>query len=433
MLTRVDLRGWTGDPMERIPRADVDREAARANAREVVASVRARGDEAVLEYQATFGPTPAALRVPADEIERAAASVDPAVREAIAVARARIGAYHERQLTEERAPFWRISEGGATVGEETRPLGRVGCLAPGGVAPLPSSVLMTAVPARVAGVAEIAVCSPPQADGHVHPVTLAACAEAGVQEVYAVGGAQAVAALAYGTETIARVDRIVGPGGIWTTMAKHEVSVDVGIDSLAGPTEVAIIADDTAPPAFVAADLVAQAEHDPLATALLITPSESLIEAVEEALEKELAAAPRREEVERALLDFGRAIVVEDIRRAVDVSNAFAPEHLEIMTDDAPGVARSITNAGAVFIGAGTPVALGDYIAGTNHVLPTAGHARFAGPLRASDFIRSTAIVQFEPQALDELGPALIALADAEGLDAHARAVRARLDAREGS
>jgi len=428
MLTLIDLRGVTDDPLERIPRAEVDREAARANAREVIAAVRAGGDEAVLGFQAKFGPAPTTLAVLREQLDQAAASCPPALSAAIEVAADRIRAYHERQAAEERAPFWRAGTPIAEVGEETRPLGRVGCLVPGGTAPLPSTVLMTAIPARIAGVAEVVVCSPPQADGSVHPATLAACVAAGVDEVYAVGGAQAVAALAYGTQTIRRVDKIVGPGSIWTTVAKHEVAIDVGVDSFAGPTEVAIVADATASPAFIAADLIAQAEHDVLATALLITPSEALIGAVGEALEKEMASASRRDQISSALRRFGRAVLVEDLDRAIEIANAFAPEHLELLVEDPGSVLPRITDAGAIFVGPFTPVALGDYVAGTNHVLPTAGHARFSSPLRVADFVKSSAVVSFAREGLGEVAAALFALAEAEGLDAHARALRIRLE-----
>lgn len=428
MLQLVDLRGFEGDPLARLPRAQVDREAARTSVRAIVAAVRERGDAAVLELQARHGVEPAALRVPAEEIEAARAACAPELLAAIEQAARRIRAYHERQAAEERAPFWRESADGATVGEESRALERVGCCVPGGQAPLPSSVLMTAIPARVAGVREVVVCTPAAAGGHVHPATLAACALAGVDEVYAVGGAQGVAAMAYGTESIRRVDRIVGPGSIWTTLAKHEVAMDVGIDSFAGPTEVAIVADDGAPASFVAADLVAQAEHDPLATALLITPSQALIDAVNEALEKEVASASRREPIEQALRAQGRAVLVSSIEQAVEVSNAFAPEHLELIVSDPDALLPSIRNAGAIFIGAHTPVALGDYIAGTNHVLPTAGSARFSSPLRVSDFVVSSAVIRFEREGLADVAASLIAIAEAEGLDAHARAVRVRLE-----
>jgi histidinol dehydrogenase len=287
---------------------------------------------------------------------------------------------------------------------------------------------MTSVPARVAGVDEVCVCVPGAPDGSgVHPATLAAAEVAGIEEVYECGGAQAVAAMAYGTETIPRVDKIVGPGSIWVALAKHEVALDVGVDSFAGPTEVVIVADDGAPPAFVAADLVAQAEHDPLATALLITPSEGLIDAVEEALAKELAGVERREDVEAALKGQGRAVLVEDVERALAVADAFAPEHLELVVSDAEQYLPRVRNAGAVFVGPYSPVALGDYVAGTNHVLPTFGSARFASPLRVSDFIKSTAVIRFDRQGVEDVAPSLIRIASAEGLSAHARAIEVRL------
>ncbi|HEX9713862.1 MAG TPA: histidinol dehydrogenase [Actinomycetota bacterium] len=431
MLTVVDLRGSDGDPLTRLPRAVVDREAARGTVRGIVADVRDRGDAAVLEQQERYGVRPLALRVPASEVEAARGAAPERLSAAIEQAAARIRAYHERQAAEERAPFWRIGNDGALVGEESRAVASAGCLAPGGRAPLPSSVLMTAIPARIAGVERVVVCSPPAADGRIHPATLAACAIAGVDEVYAMGGAQAVAALAYGTETVGRVDVIVGPGSIWTTLAKHEVALDVGVDSFAGPTEVVIVADATAPPAFVAADLVAQAEHDPLATALLITPSEDLVRAVGDALEKEVPAASRRDDIESALRGQGRAVLVRDLDHAMAVANSFAPEHLELICADAEDRLLQVRDAGAVFVGAYSPVALGDYVAGTNHVLPTAGSARFASPLRVSHFVKATAVISFGRSGLDEVGASLIELAEAEGLDAHARALRIRLE--EGS
>ncbi|MGZ4121363.1 MAG: histidinol dehydrogenase [Actinomycetota bacterium] len=428
MLTVVDLRGDAGDPLARLPRALVDRDLVRETVREIIAAVRAGGDEAALEQQERFGARPVSLRVPPEEIEAARARCPAPLLAAIEVATERILRYHEYQAAEERAPFWRTGSEGAWVGEESRAVARAGCYVPGGRAAYPSTVLMTALPARIAGVGSIAVCVPPGPDGTVHPATLAACSIAGVDEVYAIGGAQAVAAMAYGTESVRPVDVIVGPGNVYVTIAKHEVCMDVGVDGFAGPTEVAIVADDTAPPAFIAADLVAQAEHDPLATALLITPSEALIATVGEALEKEVASASRREDIETALHGQGRAVLVEDLDRAIDVANAFAPEHLELVTADATERVTKVRDAGAIFVGAYSPVALGDYVAGTNHVLPTAGTARFASPLRVSTFVKSTAIISFERAGLDQVAPALLQIAEAEGLDAHARALRIRME-----
>jgi histidinol dehydrogenase len=428
MLTVVDLRGDAGDPLARLPRAAVDRDLARETVRQIVAAVRTGGDAAALEQQERFGARPPAVRVDAGAIEEARARCSDKLTDAIAMAAVRVKEYHERQAAEERAPFWRTGYEGAWVGEETRPVARAGCYVPGGRAAYPSTVLMTALPAKIAGVGSVAVCVPPGSDGAVHPATLAACAEAGVDEVYALGGAQAIAAMAYGTESIRPVDVIAGPGNIYVTLAKHEVAMDVGVDGFAGPTEVAIVADDSAPADFIAADLVAQAEHDPLATALLITPSEQLIAAVGEALEKEVASSSRREDIETALHGQGRAVLVEDIDRAMEVANAFAPEHLELVTADAADRVTQVRDAGAVFVGAYSPVALGDYVAGTNHVLPTAGTARFASPLRVSTFVKSTAVIAFERAGLDTLGPALIQIAESEGLDAHARALRIRME-----
>ena len=430
MLTVVDLRGDEGDPLARLPRATIDRDLARETVREIIAAVRAGGDAAALEQEERFGARPAALRVPQGEIDDARARCSEALQEAIQIAGLRVRQYHERQAAEERAPFWQTGTEGAWVGEETRAVARAGCYVPGGRAAYPSTVLMTTLPARIAGVGSIAICVPPGPDGHVHPATLAACSIAEVEEVYAIGGAQAIAAMAYGTESIEPVDVIAGPGNIYVTLAKHEVCLDVGVDGFAGPTEVAIVADDSAPPGFVAADLVAQAEHDPLATALLITPSERLVDAVSEALEKEVASSSRREDIEAALHAQGRAVLVEDLDRAIEVVNAFAPEHLELMTEDASDRITRVTDAGAVFVGAYSPVALGDYVAGSNHVLPTAGTARFASPLRVATFVKSTAVISFTRDGLDDVAPALLRIAEAEGLDAHARALRIRMEER---
>jgi histidinol dehydrogenase len=287
---------------------------------------------------------------------------------------------------------------------------------------------MTSVPAVLAGVPQVAACVPGAPDGAgVHPATLAAFHLAGVREVYECGGAQAIAALAYGTETIRRVDKVIGPGSVWVALAKHEVALDVGVDSFAGPTEVAIVADSSAPAAFIAADLIAQAEHDPLATPLLLTWDPALVDGVEEALAVQLATTDRRADIEAALTGQGRAVLVADAEQALAVADALAPEHLELCVADAEALLPLVRNAGAVFVGPYSPVALGDYIAGTNHVLPTSGSARFASPLRISDYIKTTAVIQFDREGVAALAPALVAIARAEGLTAHARAVEVRL------
>jgi histidinol dehydrogenase len=427
LLTRIDAREHRGDAARLLTRPLPDLDSARDAVRELVRDVRARGDEAVRDAEERFaGRRPDALRVSPEEAREALATSAPQLRSGLEGAAARIRDVHEAQLADERAAWWRVGDDDARVGEETRPLARVGCYVPGGRAAYPSTALMTALAARVAGVDEVVVCAPGGADG-VHPATLAACAVAEVDEIYAVGGAQAIAALAYGTQSIRRVDKVVGPGSIWVTLAKHEVAMDVGVDGFAGPTEVAIVADESAPAAFVAADLVAQAEHDPLATAILITDSETLIGSVEDALVGEVERSPRRPDVEKALEGGGRAVLVRDLDQALEIADAFAPEHLELVCEDAASRLARVRNAGAVFIGAYSPVAIGDYVAGTNHVLPTAGTARFASPLRVADFFKSTAVVQFSRAGLERVAPWLRAIAGAEGLDAHARAVEVRL------
>jgi histidinol dehydrogenase len=431
MLTLIDLRGYRGDPLEALPRPTANLEDERAAVREVVRAVRERGDQAVIEAERRFGRSEVGLlRVPRHRIAHAVSSCDEGLRAALDEAAARIRAYHERQVSEERAPWWRLGPEEAEVGEETRPLDRVGCYVPGGRAAYPSTALMTVIPAQQAGVREIAACVPAAPDGGVHPATLAALGIVGVEEVYTIGGAQAIAAFAYGTETVRRVDKIVGPGSIWVTLAKHEVAMDVGVDFFAGPTEVAVVADASAPPEFLAADLIAQAEHDPLATTLLLTPSESLIAAVNEALDKQITSASRREDVSAALRAYGRSVLVDDVEQAIAIADAFSPEHLELAVADAEAWLPRVRNAGAIFVGMWSPVAIGDYAAGTNHVLPTGGTARFASPLRVSDFMKSTAVVRFGRSGLVAVAPSAIAIATEEGLDGHARALEIRL--REG-
>ncbi|MHB8511241.1 MAG: histidinol dehydrogenase [Actinomycetota bacterium] len=429
MLEILDLRGLDGDLSSRLPRAISDVSAERAIVREIVKAVRSGGDAALIDAEIRFGRENVDyLRVPTWRISQAMDECDPLLLDAIQSAAFRIRDYHEQQASDERAPFWRIGPEHAHVGEETRPLDRVGCYVPGGRAAYPSTVLMTTLPARAAGVSEIAVCAPPSIDGHIHPATLAACGVAGVDEVYACGGAQAIAAMAYGTETVKRVDKICGPGSIWVSLAKHEVAMDVGVDSFAGPTEIAIVADGAAPALFIAADLVAQAEHDPLATCLLVTPSEELIDAVNNVLPKEVALASRASDIESALRTYGRAVLVDDIAAAINVTDGFAPEHLELALVDAQEWLPKVRNAGAIFTGIWSPVSLGDYAAGTNHVLPTAGAARYSSPLRVSDFIKSTAIVRMQPAGLEWVAPWAVAIANEEGLDAHARALNVRLE-----
>jgi len=392
----------------------------------IVEDVRLRGDEAVRDYTMQFDHADVpALRVTTAEIEAAVASVSEEFRDAIAIAAASIEEFHERQVPQS---WFSAREGGVLVGQKVTPIRRVGIYVPGGRACYPSSVLMNAIPAVVAGVEEIAMVVPPDADGTVNAYTLAAAAEAGISEIYKVGGAQAIAALAYGTASIPRVDKITGPGNAYVTAAKKLVLGEVGIDMLAGPSEVLILADETAEPSFIAVDLMAQAEHDPRASAFLVTTDPTLPDEVEEALEVLLEEAPRADVIRRSLTDNGRIIVVPDVRVALDVANAIAPEHLEVLMADPLELLGSIRNAGAIFLGPWTPESVGDYVAGPNHVLPTGGTARFSSPLSVDDFVKKSSVISYSREALESDAATVITIASAEGLMAHADAVALRLE-----
>jgi len=392
----------------------------------IVEDVRLRGDEAVRDYTMQFDHADVpALRVTTAEIEAAVASVSEEFRDAIAIAAASIEEFHERQVPQS---WFSAREGGVLVGQKVTPIRRVGIYVPGGRACYPSSVLMNAIPAVVAGVEEIAMVVPPDADGTVNAYTLAAAAEAGISEIYKVGGAQAIAALAYGTASIPRVDKITGPGNAYVTAAKKLVLGEVGIDMLAGPSEVLILADETAEPSFIAVDLMAQAEHDPQASAFLVTTDPTLPDEVEEALEVLLEEAPRADVIRRSLTDNGRIIVVPDVRVALDVANAIAPEHLEVLMADPLELLGSIRNAGAIFLGPWTPESVGDYVAGPNHVLPTGGTARFSSPLSVDDFVKKSSVISYSREALESDAATVITIASAEGLMAHADAVALRLE-----
>jgi histidinol dehydrogenase len=392
----------------------------------IVEDVRLRGDEALRDYTMQFDHADVpALRVTTAEIEAAVSSVSEEFRDAIAIAAASIEEYHERQVPQS---WFSVREGGVLVGQKVTPIRRVGIYVPGGRACYPSSVLMNAIPAVVAGVEEIAMVVPPDADGTVNAYTLAAAAEAGISEIYKVGGAQAIAALAYGTASIPRVDKITGPGNAYVTAAKKLVLGEVGIDMLAGPSEVLILADETAEPSFIAVDLMAQAEHDPRASAFLVTTDPTLPDEVEEALEVLLEEAPRADVIRRSLTDNGRIIVVPDVRVALDVANAIAPEHLEVLMADPLELLGSIRNAGAIFLGPWTPESVGDYVAGPNHVLPTGGTARFSSPLSVDDFVKKSSVISYSREALESDAATVITIASAEGLMAHADAVALRLE-----
>jgi histidinol dehydrogenase len=392
----------------------------------IVAAVAREGDAALLRYTAEFDQvelTRDRLRVGPEEFAQARGEASAEVVAALRQARERITLYHRHQVR----PDWSLTpEGGGRVGQQITPLDRVGIYVPGGTAAYPSSVLMNAVPAKVAGVKSIALATPPGRDGRVNPYVLVAAEEAGVSEVYRVGGAQAIAALAYGTATIPRVDKITGPGNIFVTLAKKLVYGQVGLDMLAGPSEVAVVADGTADPRLVAADLLSQAEHDPRSAAVLFTPEPGLVEAVEVELTAQLAELPRAATAARSLAGQGAAVLTPDLGSAVALADAFAPEHLELLVAEPERWLAEIRHAGTVFLGAFSPEPVGDYLAGTNHILPTGGTARFTSGLSVDDFVRKTSFVALTPEALAHLAPAIETLAGVEGLEAHARAVRLR-------
>jgi histidinol dehydrogenase len=392
--------------------------------RTIVEDVRLRGDAAVLEQtQRLDGASLQALRVDLSVVDRARSLVRPELIDALEVMTERLRRTCEAQLE----PGWLEDSGDDVVGELVRPLRRVGIYVPGGRAAYPSSVIMAAVPARVAGVEALAVATPPDGRGEVSDAVLAACAVAGVDEVYAMGGAQAIAALAYGTESVRPVDKIVGPGNIYVLLAKRMVAGWVGTDSEAGPTEIAIVADATAAPDVVAADLIAQAEHGPLGAHVLVTWVPELVQGVNDALEVQVAKHERSDDVENALIEGGRAVMVKDRAHALETVNAFAPEHLELIFEGARDSLELVRNAGAVFVGPFSPVSAGDYVAGTNHVLPSGGAARWSSGLSTREFLKHIYVCALEEGSLRRLAPHIDALASAEGLNAHARAVTTRL------
>jgi len=433
-LRRIDLRGRAPGSLTRteltgvLPRATTDVESAVALVRPLCDDVKTRGAEAVREYTARFdGVDLATTRVPQDALDAALAGLDPEVRKALEEAVRRTRRVHSAQLPPETTTQ---VTGGLRVTGRFVPVGRAGVYVPGGLVAYPSSVVMNIVPAQVACVGSITVASPPQAgyQGLPHPVVLAACALLGVREVHAAGGAQALAMFAYGTEDCAAADVITGPGNVYVAAAKRVLRGVVGTDGEAGPTEVAIIADDTADPRHVAADLVAQAEHDELAACLLITTDPALADGVDAELARQVPAARHRERVRKALAGQSACVLADDEDAALAVSDAWAPEHLEIQVRDAAKLAARVANAGAVFVGAYSPVSLGDYLAGSNHVLPTGGTARHASGLSVFPFLRLVNVVECDREALAATAPLIEALGGAEDLDAHVQAVRVRVE-----
>jgi histidinol dehydrogenase len=398
-----------------------------AAVRAIVADVAARGDRALREYTLKFDRLDlerVGLRVTPEEIGAAEKACSPEALAALETARSRIEIYHRRQVPRDD----RFTDAlGVELGSRWTAIEAVGLYVPGGTAAYPSSVLMNAVPAKVAGVPRVAMVVPAPG-GELNPLVLAAAKLAGVDEIFRIGGAQAVAALAYGTESVPPVAKIVGPGNAYVAAAKRLVFGKVGIDMIAGPSEVLIIADKEGNPDWIAADLLAQAEHDASAQAILITDDASLADATESAIASELAQLPREKVAAASWREFGAVILVRDLDEAVPLVDAIAPEHLEITAADAEGLVRRIRNAGAIFIGAHTPEAIGDYVAGSNHVLPTARSARFSSGLGVLDFMKRTSILKCGPEQLRALGEAAITLGTAEGLDAHARSVAIRLN-----
>jgi len=426
VLNRLDLRGSSGDLRGRLPRPAAQVEPPIEEVRALLADVRERGDEALRELTARFDRAEIDdLRVPPAEVAAALDAIDPALRAALEVAHRNITAYHEAQ----RHPDAEHRNGGIVVRELQRPVDRAACYVPSALAPLVSTVLMTAIPAKVAGVPEVVLVTSPQPDGTVAPGILAAAALAGVDEVYRVGGPAVIGALAYGTESIRPVDVIVGPGSARVAQAKREVASAglVGVPSaFAGPSEVVVVADATTPAEWAAMDVVLQAEHGPDGLAWLITWDEAVADAVTAAVAEIVPASPRRQHLEATLAEGGYAVLCDGPEQAMAVANAIAPEHLELLVEDPDALLPLVRHAGAVFCGAHAPASVGDYLAGPNHVLPTYGSARFSGALRVDDFLKHIHVVSMDPEALAEVADHVEVLATYEGLDAHAESVRLR-------
>lgn len=427
LLELFDLRRDPGQIDAAVARPTRSLAEELAAVRAIIADVRERGDAALLDLTARFdgADLASAGSIAADPGELAAAwkALDPALQEALETAARRVRAYHEVY-----AEGHRYEDDGIVVSERAIPVARAGVYVPGGRADYPSTVLMTVIPAQTAGVGAIALCVPPRRDGSLPPTVAAAAHLLGVAEVYKVGGAQAIAALAYGTATVPRVDVVVGPGNAYVALAKAEVARDVGVESLAGPSECVVVADAGAPVRAVAADLITQAEHGPGGFTMLVTWSDDLAAAVLHAVGEMVAASPRAHEIRSTLSDGGRLVLCRDSAHAVEVANAAAAEHLQLMVADPAALVPHITDAGAVFCGYDTPVVLGDYVAGPSHVLPTGGTARFASALRPADFVKSVHVVTASRLGLERMGPVAATIARAEGLGAHALSVDVRLE-----
>jgi len=397
---------------------------------EILTQVKQEGDQAVLAFTEKFDRVHlTSMKVSEAEIEQAQTAVSQEVRQALQEAAENIRTFHEKQ---KRQSWMQTSDSGTILGQLIRPLRRVGIYVPGGRAAYPSSVLMNAIPAQVAGVKEIVMVTPPDQQGNIDPGVLTAAAIAGVTEIYKVGGAQAIAALTYGTESIKAVDKIVGPGNIYVALAKREVFGFVDIDMVAGPSEIVVLADEQADPCYVAADLLSQAEHDPMASAVLVTPSSELAEQVQSEITRQLENLPRKNIAEASIRDYGAICVVEDLEEGIQVVNELAPEHLELLIAQPFDYLGKIENAGAIFLGEYSSEPVGDYFAGPNHVLPTNGTARFSSPLNLDDFIKKSSLIAYSRTDLLRNGDKMIALAESEGLTAHAKAIEVRLTKERG-
>ncbi|HEY9873777.1 MAG TPA: histidinol dehydrogenase [Candidatus Obscuribacterales bacterium] len=397
-----------------------------ATVREVLQAVKRQGDKAVLHYTAEFDGqtfTPDQLRVSGSEMDAAYQQVSKELLNAIQLASKNIEAFHRQRVPKSWVQF---GDDEVVLGKRYTPVDKAGLYVPGGRASYPSTVLMNAIPAKVAGVPRIVMVTPPGPDKAINPAVLVAAQEAGIQEIYRVGGAQAIAALAYGTETIPNVDVITGPGNIYVTLAKKLVYGTVGIDSLAGPSEVLVIADETANPTYVAADMLAQAEHDPMAAAILVTTDSVVAKKVQAEVDRQLRNHPRRLLTEKAIAHYGLIVVVDSLEIAAELSNEFAPEHLELEIADPWELLEKIRHAGAIFLGSSTPEAVGDYLAGPNHTLPTSGAARYASALGVETFMKHSSLIQYSPTALQKVSGAIQVLAQAEGLSSHGESVRVR-------
>ena len=425
-IVKTSVAGWE----KRVEKAykrllsipeDVDKDV-----KDIIKKVRDLGDNALFEYTRLFDnydPEEEGTYIDADAIASSVSAVPKELMDALESASARIRAFHAREMENS---WFMTDDTGAFLGQKVQPIPSVGIYVPGGRNAFPSTLLMNVIPARIAGVKDIVVVSPTPG-GIINPALLAAAYITGVDRIYRVGGAQAVAALVYGTETIPRVDKIVGPGNIYVSHAKRLLNGIVGIDSIAGPSEILVVADKGADPRLVAIDLLSQAEHDPMACAFLLTPEESLAAEVTSIIKDEVTSLPRRDIINRSLKDHGLCIVTKDIDEAIEISNKIAPEHLELMLGDAYEYLGKVENAGAVFLGYNTPEASGDYIAGPNHTLPTGSTARFSSPLGVYDFVKRTSVVSLSGESLSRLGPVASIIAKAESLDAHARSLEYRL------